>query len=272
MTKIYDCFSYWDEDLLLDLRLNILNNYVDYFVIVEGNKTWQNNPKKLRFDINKFSKFKNKIIYVPVEDMPDGDNPYLRENFQRNCILRGLKNSVKDDLILISDLDEIPNPIMINKFKFEMRYAVFKQMHFYYKFNMCSTVNPFWYGSRICVKKFLRSPQWLRELKFKKRPFWRIDKFRLNNIIDQGGWHFCNLKTPEELVYKYKNLCETNDPYVFKERIDPRYLNVDEIKKRILSGEDIIGRKEKYKIIEIDNKFPKYLVDNKDIYKNWIFN
>ena len=84
--KIYDCFSYWDEDLLLELRLNILNEYVDYFVIVEGNKTWQNNYKKLRFNINNFQKFENKIIYIPVEDLPDGDNPYLRENFQRNAI------------------------------------------------------------------------------------------------------------------------------------------------------------------------------------------
>ena len=81
---IYDCFSYWDEDLLLDLRLNILDNYVDYFVIVEGNKTWQNNPKKLRFEIDKFKKFKNKIVYVPVTDLPDGEDPYLRENHQRN--------------------------------------------------------------------------------------------------------------------------------------------------------------------------------------------
>ena len=107
--KIYDCFSYWDEDLLLDLRLNILNEHVDYFVIVEGNKTWQNNSKKLRFNIKKFSKFKNKIIYIPVEDMPDGDNPYLRENFQRNCILRGLINTKDEDYIMISDADEIPD-------------------------------------------------------------------------------------------------------------------------------------------------------------------
>ena len=115
--KIYDCFSYWDEDLLLDLRLNILDKYVDYFVIVEGNKTWQNNPKKLRVDINKFSRFKKKIIYIPVEDMPGGDNPYKRENFQRNCILRGLNTSSDNDLIIISDLDEIPNPIEFTKFK-----------------------------------------------------------------------------------------------------------------------------------------------------------
>ncbi|MDC0859478.1 hypothetical protein OAP45_01450 [Candidatus Pelagibacter sp.] len=268
--KIYDCFSYWDEDLLLDLRLNILNDYVDYFVIVEGNKTWQNNSKKLRFDIQKFSKFKNKIIYIPVEDMPDGNNPYLRENFQRNCITRGLKKSSPDDLILISDLDEIPNPKVLDKFKLNMKFAVFKQMHFYYKFNMHSTVNPFWYGSRICVKKYLKSPQWLRDLKFKKRPFWRLDKFRLNNIIEDGGWHFCNLKSPDELLYKYQNLCETNDPYIFNEKIDLKYLDVEEIKKKIILGDDIIGRNEKYKVIEINENFPDFIKKNKDKYKNWI--
>ena len=268
--KIYDCFSYWDEDLLLDLRLNILNDYVDYFVIVEGNRTWQNNSKKLRFDIQKFSKFKNKIIYIPVEDMPDGNNPYLRENFQRNCITRGLKKSLPDDLILISDLDEIPNPKVLDKFKLNMKFAVFKQMHFYYKFNMHSTVNPFWYGSRICVKKYLKSPQWLRDLKFKKRPFWRLDKFRLNNIIENGGWHFCNLKSPDELLYKYQNLCETNDPYIFNEKIDLKYLDVEEIKKKIILGDDIIGRNEKYKVIEINENYPDFIKKNKDKYKNWI--
>ena len=198
--KIYDCFSYWDEDLLLELRLNILNEYVDYFVIVEGNKTWQNNYKKLRFNINNFQKFENKIIYIPVEDLPDGDNPYLRENFQRNAILRGLEKAEDDDVVIISDLDEIPNPKKIKSFKKSMKYAVFEQMHFYYKINLQSQLNPKWYGSRICIKKYLKSPQWLRELKFKKRPFWRLDKLRLKNIISDGGWHFCNLKSPKELL------------------------------------------------------------------------
>ena len=114
--KIFDCFMYFDEEMILDLRLNILNKYVDYFVIVEGNKTWQNNPKKLRFDINKFSKFKDRIIYIPVEDMPDGEDPYLRENFQRNSIMKGLTQSNENDLILISDLDEIPDPKNIKNF------------------------------------------------------------------------------------------------------------------------------------------------------------
>ena len=145
--KIYDCFSYWDEDLLLDLRLNILDSYVDYFVIVEGNKTWQNNPKKLQFDIDKFKKFKEKIIYIPVDNMPDGDNPYVRENFQRNAISRGIEKAANEDFIIISDLDEIPNPKKIVSFKTKMRFAVFKQLHFYYKLNLQSQKNPYWYGN-----------------------------------------------------------------------------------------------------------------------------
>ena len=267
---IYDCFSYWDEDLLLDLRLNILDKYVDFFVIVEGNKTWQNNSKNLRFDINRFSKFKEKIIYVPVTNMPDGINPYLRENFQRNSIMRGLEKCKDDDFIIISDLDEIPNPDQLKKFNKKMRYAVFKQIHFYYKFNLRSENEPFWFGSRICVKKYLKSPQWLRDLKFKKRPFWRLDKLRLNNIINDGGWHFCNLKKPEQLLYKYKNLCETNDPINFNERIDKKYLSLDSINKMITEKKDIIGRNHNYKKVSIDKSFPSYLIDNISNYKEWI--
>ena len=267
---IYDCFSYWDEDLLLDLRLNILDNYVDYFVIVEGNKTWQNNPKKLRFEIDKFKKFKNKIIYVPVTNLPDGEDPYLRENYQRNAIVNGLNNANDNDLIIISDLDEIPDPKKINLFNPKKRYAVFKQKHFYYKFNLQSIKFPDWYGSRICVKKYLKSPQWLRNLKFKKRPFWRIDKLRLNNIIEEGGWHFCNLKTPENLLYKYKNLCETNDPVNFNEKIDEKYLDINEIKKRVVKGEDIIGRDDNFNKVPLDSSFPAYLIENIKKYRDWI--
>ncbi len=270
--KIYDCFSYLDEDLLLDLRLNILNEYVDHFVIVEGNKTWQNNEKKLNFDINNFKKFKDKIIYLSVTNLPSGDNPYLRENFQRNAISRALTNANDEDLIIISDLDEIPNPKKIKFFKKEMRFAVFKQLHFYYKLNLQSQRKPYWYGSRICLKKYLRSPQWLRDLKFKKRPFWRIDKKRLNNIIENGGWHFCNLKNPEKLLYKYRNLCETNDPYVFKEKIDEKFLDISEIKKRIDNGLDIIGRDENYLPIKLDEKFPEYILDKKKELDEWIIN
>jgi len=268
--KVYDCFSYLDEDLLLDLRFNIMDKFVDYFVIVESNKTWQNNYKEHRFNVSKFKKFQDKIIYIKVTDMPDGDNPYVRENYQRNSISKGLVDAKDEDLILISDLDEIPNPNLIKSFNIKMRYAVFKQMHFYYKINLQSQVNPYWFGSRICVKKYLKSPQWLRSLKFKKRPFWRLDKFRLNNIIEDGGWHFCNLKTPEKLLYKYKNLCETNDPHVFNEKIDEKFLDIKEIKKRVFNGLDIIGRDENFKPIPLDSKFPNYILKNRSQLRDWI--
>ena len=151
-----------------------------------------------------------------------------------------------------------------------MRFAVFEQKHFYYKFNLQSIKFPDWYGSRICVKKYLKSPQWLRNLKFKKRPFWRIDKLRLNNIIEEGGWHFCNLKTPENLLYKYKNLCETNDPVNFNEKIDEKYLDINEIKKRVVKGEDIIGRDDNFNKVPLDSSFPTYLIENIKKYKDWI--
>ena len=136
--KVIDCITYFNEDVVLDVRLNTLDKFVDYFVIVEGNKTWQNNSKELKFDINKYEKFKDKIIYIKVTDLPDGRDPYLRENHQRNSILKGLINSKDQDIIIISDLDEIPNPEVINNFKTQMRYAVFKQRHFYYKLNLAS--------------------------------------------------------------------------------------------------------------------------------------
>jgi len=271
--KIFDCFSYWDEDLLLDLRLKILNNYVDYFVVVEDNKTWQNNKKNLRFDIKKFSKFQKKIIYIPVEDLPDGDDPYKRENHQRNCIAKGLINSKPDDLVIISDLDEIPSPSAISKFKIQMKYAVFKQKHYYYKLNLQSQNNPYWYGSRICVKKFLKSPQWLRNLKFKKRPFWRIDKLRLNNIIEDGGWHFSYLKTPKNIEKKLKS-------YLHHIDFDRNPLSVKKITEIIKNKKTIynlkVDQKEnkfdaKNDLVKIDIKaLPKYINDNLNKFETWI--
>ena len=173
-------------------------------------------------------------------------------------------------MIIISDLDEIPNPSKINNFEPKKKYAVFKQKHFYYKLNLQSKNHPFWYGSRICVKKYLKSPQWLRNLKFKKRPLWRLDKFRLNNIIQEGGWHFCNLKSPEALLYKYKNLCETNDPYHFQEKIDDKYLDLMEIKKNIEKKQDIIGRKDNFQKNQIDETYPEYILKNLTNLSEWI--
>ena len=261
---------YFDEDLVLDVRLNLLSSFVDKFIIIESKYDHKGEKREPLFDIKKFKKFEKKIIYIQVKDMPDGKNPWVRENFQRNCIERGLKDAEENDLVIISDLDEIPNPHLIKNFNQRMRYAVFEQRLFYYKFNLQSISQQYWYGSRICVKKFLKSPQWIRNLKFGKRPWWRLDKLRLNHILKDGGWHFCNLKDSEKLLYKYKNMCETNDPYIFKEQIDPKYLNVDEIKKSIDLGIDLIGRGHQFKKVNIDEQYPKYILENSNKFKDWI--
>ena len=127
--KIFDCFQFFDEEMLLDLRLNIMDKYVDKFVITEATYMHNGKPKKLIFDINKYSKFKDKIIYIIVDKQPPNLhsinksdenlqdtkgqklilNGYKRDNYQRQMAQKILKNIEPDDWILINDIDEIPN-------------------------------------------------------------------------------------------------------------------------------------------------------------------
>ena len=192
---IFDCFQYFNEEHIADLRFNILNKYVDYFVIVESTVDHQGKPKKLQFDINKFQKFKKKINYIIVDDTPDEiKKPHhggesLVEQHQRNSLMKGLKNAHDEDLIILSDVDEIPDLKKLNLFN-KKNYAVFLQKMFMYKLNLLNLNENDWHGSKICLKKNLKSPQWLRDLKFKNYPFWRIDKPRNIQIIHNGGWHF----------------------------------------------------------------------------------
>ena len=268
--KIFDCIKFFNEFEILDLRFMTLYDHVDYFVIVESDKTWQNNKKKFNFNIKNFKEFSDKIVYIKIEDMPNGENPWLRENYQRNCITRGLSNANDDDLIIISDIDEIPNPIKILNFDFNKKYGVFEQKHYYYKLNLLNESYTVWRGSKDCVKKYLKSPQWLRELKIKKRPFWRIDKLNLNYAIENGGWHFCNLKKPNQLLFKYKNLCEYKDNFVFFNRIDESFLDERVIEENIKNQKDIIGRNHVFKRKDIDSSYPEYILNNINMFRDWI--
>jgi len=225
--KIFDCFMYYDEDLILDLRLNYLNNYVDKFVIVESSYTHSGDSRKCLFDIKNYSKFKDKINYIILEEPPvdlshvkkDDSfekknsklilNAVKRENLQRNTISKGLESALPEDLIIISDVDEIPNLNDNNISSIKNKIIFFEQKYFYYKFNLKLDNYP-WYGSRACKKKDLISPQWLRNIKSKTYPTWRIDtmfsKKRYKNIkfITNGGWHFSNIKTPADIEKKMK--------------------------------------------------------------------
>ena len=176
--KIYDCCIYFDENLMLDMRFNILNEHVDKFVVVEATRDHSGNSKKLNFDIKNFQKFKKKIIYHVVEDIPKevinykkGWSPnFYRENFHRDSISKAIENCDPEDLILISDADEIPNFNAINSSKIK-KFALLRQKNFYYKINLQSENE--WLGTGVCYKKYLKSPQWLRNKRFLRRGFLR---------------------------------------------------------------------------------------------------
>ena len=266
---IYDCFQFFNEEHILDLRLNILNEFVNFFVIVESTTNHQGIPKKLNFDMNKFTKFQNKIIYIVVDDTVEsikkkhlwGES--LVEQHQRNSITRGLKNCLDNDLVILSDVDEIPDLTKLNIFNKNNRYAVFSQKMFNFKLNLLNNTEPNWHGSKICLKKNLKLPQWLRNLKFKKYPFWRIDKPRNLQIIENGGWHFAYLQSPKNISKKIKSFSRgefnTND---FTDEVN--------IEEKIKLKKDIFNRGYSYSKVEIDNAFPKYIIENKEKLKDWI--
>ena len=163
-SKVYDCFMFNDEIDLLNIRLNILNQYVDYFVIIESAETHSGIKKKLTFDIEKFPEFRNKIIYGVIKKFPKNYSAWEKENYQRNYISQYINKADDDDFIIISDLDEIPNLENINLEIFNEKIIIFQQRLFFYKLNF-GELNPSWHGTRCSKKKYLKSPQWIRNLK-----------------------------------------------------------------------------------------------------------
>ena len=266
---IYDCFQYYNEETVLDLRFNILNKDVDYFVIVESTTDHQGNSKKLYFNLDNYKKFKKKIIYIIVDDTNQSiKKPHIGQNslveqYQRNSIMRGLKNCSDNDLIIISDVDEIPNLSKLKYLDQTKRYAVFVQKKFDYKLNLLNVTEGDWYGSKICLKKNLISPQWLRNLKFKNYPFWRLDKIRDIQIIRDAGWHFSYLQTPDDILKKISS-------FSHGERNMDKFKNINRIEEKIKSKENIFDLGFSYKRVNIDGTFPQYINDNIDNLKDWV--
>ena len=260
--NFFDCFMYNNEELLLDLRLNILSKYVKKFILVESTIDHQGNKKKNFFKIENFDKFKDKIIHLRIEDFPkELSSTWERENFQRNYISKSINNLLDDDYIIISDIDEIPNFDNLKNFE-KYKFTAFQQSNFCYKFNMKNITYPNWYGSKLCKKKYLKSPQWLRNQKVKEYSFFHFYKIKWN-IIKNGGWHFSFLMQPTEIIKKIKSFA--HDEFNKKE-----FLEINEIEKKIKLGEDLFNRNQKYIKVELDNNFPKQIFDNIDKYKEWI--
>ena len=294
--NIYDCFMYFDEDLLLDIRLNSLEKFVKKFVITEATYTHNGKEKKLNFDINKFKKFKDKIIYIIVDEQPKnileikvedtkekiGEklilNGMARDYFQRESLSKGLKEAKEEDLILISDLDEIPNldNLKIEKIKNEI--IIFEQKILYYKLNLLYD-NFLWHGTKAIKNKNFISPQWLRNIKGKNYPQWRVDTFfskkKYSNLkfVKNGGWHFTCLKTHEQLEKKLLN-------YAHHYEFQTSGLKIEDIKKFISEKRIIYDYKadqKKYKwsgqstLKRLENKFlPSFVSNNLDKYSDWL--
>ena len=294
--KIFDCFMYFDEEVVLDVRLNSLDKYVDYFVIVESNFTHKGDGRDLKFNHNKFDKFKNKIIYLVYDKQPKGIetvnkndseseksrkyilNAALRENGQRNFIQDGLNKAEDNDIILISDVDEIPNLSEVNLNNIKEKIIMFQQDMFYYKFDL-KVLDFVWTGTKSCRKKDLLSPQWLRNVKDRKYSPFRIDilfskkKYSSIKFIGNGGWHFSNIKTAEEIEHKLKS-------YLHHREFDEQSLTVEEIKNIIENKQAIYDLKVDKRVNKIGNgsklvkfefdKLPIYIQQNKHNLMKWL--
>mgnify|MGYP001288782114 CR=1 FL=1 len=293
MMKIYDCTTFYSEKMMLDVRFNILNEQIYKFIIVESAYSHSGEEKNFNFNIDDYPKFKDKIIYLKIDTQPPDlykdpeklKNPiYKRLNSIKRIeqsydyMMNGISDAQDEDLIIISDNDEIPN-LNSNKFKKSNKdFFIFKQLLFYYKFNLFHELMP-WFGSKACKKKYLKSFSNLRNLKNKKYPYWRLDTFLSNiketslDVIDDGGWHFTNIKTPEDLYIKMKN-------FGHHDEFEESKLTVDDLREKINKGlvfydhfadkksKDKWNYNHKLKIVK-NHLLPTYLIKHQNIFKEW---
>ena len=295
--KIFDCFMYSGEDMLLKLRINELNKFVDKFVISEASYHHDGSKRKLKFKIKDYEEFKNKINYIVVNEEPKdvqkllssdtkivADNKKIlnslkRENYQRNQLKKGIKESDDEDLIIISDLDEIPNLKNIKKDKIGNKMLIFKQEIFYYKLNLVYK-DFVWFGSKATKKKYLKSPQSLRNIKNKKYQFWRLDtilsdtKFRNIEFIDKGGWHFTCIMNPKDLQKKLETFLHHQD----FENSGIKLKNLeDKMKNKIILYNHALDKKDSNKwdtkkTLEKVNisSLPDYIAENESELRDWL--
>ena len=227
--KIYDCVTFFQENLHMELRINILKDVVDKFIVCESIYDHRGNKKKINFKKNNFLELGNKIEHIILEEkFPEKNDPWKNQAMQREYIFKALGDLEDDDYFMFSDPDEIPNPESIKNLNLQKKFGIFFQNIYSYKFNILNKNESPWEGTRVCKKKNLKSIDWLRQKvlsKNMKYPFWRIDKEKNIQVINDGGWHFSYLLTPEQIATKFKSLAETrwdND----------KYLNLEYIKKK----------------------------------------
>lgn len=208
---LVDAFLYNGEEDILELRYQVLKDCVDAFLLVEGNQTFTGKPKDIT-DVPCYPKMETVIVtdhpYASVR------NPMKREAFQRNSILKYLpKDLLPDDIVMVSDVDEIPNPAKLNAGVFDMirggEVGVFEQD--WYQFNFNNRVKDIWKGTRICTLDNLwrHYPQGVRNYH--------------SVLIPNGGWHFSWFWKPQEKMFDYSHIELQKMQGSIQERIDQRW-------------------------------------------------
>ena len=284
--KIYDCTTFYSEHMMLDARFHILDKHVEKFIVTEATYSHSGKKKELNFNIDNFPKFKDKIIYLVIDKEPNNliEDANVTDSIKRlNSIKRielsydymqnAIENIAEDDLVILSDNDEIPNLNSEQFKKTKKDIIIFKQLFFYYKFNLLYDLVP-WFGSKAAKKKKLLSMSWLRNLKNKRYPFWRVDTLFSNTryinleIINDGGWHFTNLMTAEKLYEKLTN-------FGHHDEFELSGMTIKDLQKKIDNKEVFFNHfvdKQKYKerwnfdykLKKIDDKkLPLYLQSQK---------
>ncbi len=261
--KIYDCITFYNENFLTNLRFEILNNTVDYFIVCESKFDHKGNPKPINFFLTN-NKFKDKVRHLIIEEQfPKLDDGWLAESYQREKIFDGIADAADDDIILFSDSDEIPNPKKLENLYVDHKFIIFLQNFYVYKINIFNKDETPWEGTRGCKKKFLKSFTYLRKKILKKnisKSFWKFYIEKNIKIIQDGGWHFNNLYDLELISQKIKAFPHT-------EYNIEKYTNLENIKKRIDNLEDLFDRGYKFEKKKIDQSYPEYIQKNLHLFK-----
>jgi hypothetical protein len=269
--RIFDCFTFYNEFDILELRLEELWDTVDYFVISEANTTHQNNPKSFNLKDNweKFKKYHSKIRHVMIEDMPMSSDTWVNERFQRKELSRGLQDIAADDIICVSDCDEIPRPSALQAIKEDEndypRYILAIPLH-YFRINYMM-ISPVHKQNNIIVTRgrAFTDPQTERSITFNSGHL--SPHYADHNVclLEHAGWHFTYYGQTEFAKNKIRNFAhaETNVPWIMDN------LNVDEIIK-LKYGIGWDKGNERFEYIRLDDYYPQTILNNLEKYQNMI--
>ena len=255
--KIYDCITFFQENFITNIRFEILNKYVDFFIICESIYDHRGKKKNINFKLNN-TDFNSKVRHIILRDpFPEKLNLWERQAFQREYLFNGIEDSDDEDYVMFSDPDEIPRPEELKNFVLKKKYAIFQQKCFNYKFNLLNKNETPWSGTRLTKRKFLKSFDYMRQKILKKniKKWWKFYLERNIQIIENGGWHFNNLFTPEMISLKLKT-------FAHNEFAGEEYSNVEVIKKKIDQRKDLFNRGHKLERVDIDETYPDYIIQN----------